>query len=393
MNNPKKIAIVGVGQAGCRTLNEISTLRQAQNFTLFAVDTDEQTLAECQIDAQHKLLAGSNWRHGQGCGGDAMAGSRAIASSRTQLENLLNGFDLIFFTGGLGRGSATGGMPILSSVVKKHKIPAIFIVTMPFKMEGLGKQRTAESTLKNELFPLAEVVLALPNDLLFSILPGDVSLEEAFRASNRQIAKCVISLAMIFMGGNLLPANYADLAGLLQQKKSTVSIGIGLCSAKDAQEERHSVLFERMMQSPLLGGVRKIKEADAIIASLLGGNDLNAANCLHIFEKVKEITPDKCIQIHSVSTDENLGDSMILSVITVKFDESNDFENVLGIPDEVKVPKRQKNQTQPESEQLGLPLDAKSRGIMEHTAPTLINQVDMDVPTFQRRQIKIDNGY
>lgn len=392
MNNPKKIAILGIGQSGLRVISEISTLRQAQNFTLFAVDTDEHSLSECRIPNENKLLAGSNWRHGLGCGGDAMAGSRAIASSRTQLENMLSSFDMVFFTGGLGRGSATGGLPVLSSVVKKHKIPAIFVVTIPFKMEGLSKQSVAEATLKNELFPRADVVLALPNDLLFSILPGNVSLEEAFRTSNRQIAKCVISLAMIFMGGNLLPANYADLAELLQQKKSSVSIGIGLCSAKDAPEEKHSLIIERMLQSPLLGGINKIKEADAVIASLLGPDGLSTADCLHIFDKICEITPQKCKQIHSVSSDENLNNSMLLSVITVKFDESNDFESVLGVTEEVKLPKR-KNHNADESEQLGLPLDAKSRGIMEQTTPSIINHEDMDIPTFQRKQIKIDSGH
>lgn len=392
MSTDKKIAILGIGQAGCRVISEISSLRQAGKFTLFAVDTDVHALSECKIPDQNKLLAGSNWRHGQGCGGNAMAGSRAISSSRTQLENMLSGFDLIFFAGGLGRGSATGGLPILSSVVKKHKIPAIFVLTTPFKMEGLSKQRTAEATLKNELYPLADVVLALPNDLLFSIMPGDVSLEEAFRTSNRQIAKCVISLAMIFSGGNLLPANYSDFAELLQQKKSSVSIGIGLCSAKDPTEERNSLLIERTLQSPLLGGVSKIKEAHAVIASLLGGANLNAASCLHIFDKIREITPENCQQIHSVSSDDSLGDSAILSLITVKFDESNDFESVLGVPEEGKMTRRKNNNDLFSGEQLGLPLDALSRGIMEHTAPSIINNEDMDIPTFQRRNKKIDAG-
>lgn len=391
MSTNKKIAILGIGQAGCRTVSEIHSLRQAENFTIFAVDTDEHSLAECSIPEQNKLLAGANWRYGQGCGGNAMAGSRAISSSRTQMENMLSGFDMIFFTGGLGRGSATGGLPVLSSVVKKHKIPAVFVVTTPFKMEGLSKQRTAEAALKNELYPLADVVLALPNDLLFSILPGNVSLDEAFRTSNRQIAKCVISLAMIFAGGNLLSANYSDLAELMQKKKSSVSIGIGLCSAKDAPEEKNSLLIERMLQSPLLGGIKKIKDSHAVIASLLGGQNLTSADCLHIFDKIREITPENCQQIHSVSTDESLGDSAILSVITVKFDESNDFESVLGVPDEGKITRR-KNTDTISGEQLGLPLDALSRGIMEHTAATIINNEDMDIPTFQRLQRKIDAG-
>lgn len=391
MSETKKIALVGIGQGGCRTISEIAPLRQAQNFTLFAVDTDAHTLNECNIPPQNKLLAGENWRHGQGCGGNAMSGSRAIASSRSRLENMLSGFDMIFFTGGLGRGSASGGMPILSSVAKKHKIPSVFLVTLPFKMEGLSKQRTAESTLKNELYPMADAVLALPNDLLFSILPGDVPLDEAFRTSNRQIAKCLISLAMIFNNGNLLPANHADLTDLLHQKKSSISIGIGLSSPKDLPEEKHTMLFERMIQSPLLGGADKIIEAHAVIASLLGGPDMNSADCLHIFDKIHDMTSSECQQIHSVSTDDSLGDSMLLSVITVKFDEANDFEAVLGVTEEVKHPSRNKNNAD-FSEQLGLPLDAKSRGIMEHTAPNIINRQDMDIPTFQRKQIKIDAG-
>ena len=71
-------------------------------------------------------------------------------------------------------------------------------------------------------------------------------------------------------------------------------------------------------------------------------------------------------------------------------DESNDFETVLGVTPEVKHPRNSKHDDI--SEQLGLPLDAKSRGIMENTTPTLINNEDMDIPTFQRKQIKIDSG-
>ena len=80
-----------------------------------------------------------------------------------------------------------------------------------------------------------------------------------------------------------------------------------------------------------------------------------------------------------------------MSVITVKFDNSNDFESVLGVPEEGKIT-RHKNNDKLSGEQLGLPLDALSRGIMEHTAATIINNEDMDIPTFQRLQRKIDSG-
>jgi hypothetical protein len=35
--------------------------------------------------------------------------------------------------------------------------------------------------------------------------------------------------------------------------------------------------------------LEKIKEADAVIASLLGPANLNCSDCLHIFEKIQEI--------------------------------------------------------------------------------------------------------
>ena len=98
-----------------------------------------------------------------------MKGERAVARERSRITQLLADYDFILVTGGLGCGTATGGIRTLASVAKGLAIPAVFLLTTPFSFEYYTKRKNAEDCI-GELLPITEALVTLPNDLLFSTL-------------------------------------------------------------------------------------------------------------------------------------------------------------------------------------------------------------------------------
>ena len=192
----------------------------------------------------------------------------------------------------------------LPGIAKKLNIPSIFIVTMPFSLEGHSKRRTAENGIK-ELLPVADVLLYLPNDLLFTSLPGDTAVDQAFAMADNELARTIIGVSEIISHSNLLAANLADLKEALNKQKSFASIGVGIANSADGLNRNH-IALQRMLDSPLLGGIEKIREADTVIVSLTGGKDLKIDETKKTLEAFEKFISSDCNLIVGANTSEKI---------------------------------------------------------------------------------------
>ncbi|MBR7127896.1 MAG: hypothetical protein IKD09_04855, partial [Lentisphaeria bacterium] len=284
-------------------------------------------------------------------------------------------------------GTASGGVSIIASELSKMKIPAIFVLTLPFVMEGPAKNRAAENILKSEIHERNNVIITIPNDLLFSKLDSNCTLNEAFELSNIEVAKSLLALALCFSGGNLLAANYADLLEIVAQKKHFAAIGIGTASAKDG-ENRFNRALEKMLMSPLLGGLDKLQEADALIVSLIGGNSLGAADTKYLLEKVNSFVGENTNLAVNFSTNEDFGESIMLSTIAIKFDKSA-MEDKIFTQQIPTTPSSKKRRNDKDNGQASLDLVFNERGIFEKTNINYHEGVDLDIPAYQRKNINL----
>ncbi|MFA6293591.1 MAG: hypothetical protein WC637_17525, partial [Victivallales bacterium] len=73
-------------------------------------------------------------------------------------------------------------------------IHSIFIISTPFSFEGHSKRETAESGIKM-LLTDADIVISVPNDILYSSIAAHSSAEDSFRKSDVEIAKAVLGIA------------------------------------------------------------------------------------------------------------------------------------------------------------------------------------------------------
>ncbi|MDD2479359.1 MAG: hypothetical protein PHS31_05670 [Victivallaceae bacterium] len=383
-----KIMVVGLGKAGVMFTEQLVSLKAAKWLNVIAVDTDLATLTA--FPGLQKFQADPRWRNGAGCGGDLTNGSRSFSAEREGIGHLIDGVDGLIVTGGLGRGTATGGAGVFASVAKQKNIPTFFVMTMPFTMEGHNRRQTADKGVV-EILPSADALFCLPMDLLFSSLPAETPITEAYAAANREMAGVILGLAEIMRSQSVMPADLSDFRTALNRRKSFCSIGVGTASSDDGANRCH-VALEKMLKAPLLGGVNSFKGADVIFSMITGGADLNISEMKKTLEAAAAHFNPKAQIIIGAAVSEEYGNNVQVTAITVKYDKSETLPQVESRPITATSTKKRKSAGQGTKEQPSLPLQDISKGIFINAAPSIINGQDLDIPTCQRKMISIDVG-
>ena len=385
----KKLTVLGVGSAGCRITGILNTLPGAENLRLLGFDCDAEALKSSGLPEENLLLAGKKWRQGRGCGGRVNDGKSAAAAERETLARLLEDSQLLVVISCLGRGFGSGAMSVIQSVTSKLKLPTVFLLNTPFLFEGAGKRNLAEQTILVDLLPLAGAVVTVPNDLLFCTLNPSVPHEEAFALADRVMAEAARALAVTLCSGNRLAADYDTLCGLLNRQNAQCSIGYATLPANDEDQERKIV--ENLLDSPMLGGSSKLKNADAVLMMLNGGSGLSLGTARGVFENVRKYISPECELLVGAGSDSSWGEELQLVAVTVKFENPpavNGREEVLTTV--VRKSRKKKSDSGDEFQPDLFAAQTHELGVMEGTIPVVIDGVNLDVPTFLRKYIPVD---
>ena len=139
------IKVVGVGGGGVNAVNRMidSGLR---NVEFIAANTDAQALL--MSDADLKLDIGRQLTRGLGAGSDPEVGRLAAEEHRPEIEEALQGADMVFITAGKGGGTGTGAAPVVAEISKGLGALTIGVVTRPFTFEGRRRAMQAEKGIQ-----------------------------------------------------------------------------------------------------------------------------------------------------------------------------------------------------------------------------------------------------
>lgn len=390
--NKSRVLVLGLGGAGGRVVQTLSTLPEAAGLMLTVFDTDRNALDRLTaLPGECKILCDEQWLLGQGSGGDPIKGQRALSRESARLQAVINQSDLLIIVGGLGGGTATGGAGVTARLARSLSKSAILLMEMPFAFEGYGRIKCAEDGLR-ELLALSDTVLGIPNDLLFSVLPAETAFSEAFRMADMEFARTIIGLIDVLQPGNLLSADIGDLASILRSRKSYAAIGVGSGTEATAPESCNQAL-NALADSPFLGGAAKLKEADAVVINLTGGEDLSLSDVKRTLEHASAMIGMASKVIIGANVRANMQSRVNLTAIAIKYDERE--AAAAQISENAKPASRKrksaaKNAKQPI--QQTLPLTIASCGIFEGKTGTVIDGVNFDIPSFVRRQVPIDTG-
>ncbi|MEO1002707.1 MAG: cell division protein FtsZ [Cyanobacteria bacterium J06638_7] len=311
-----RIEVIGVGGGGSNAVNRMIA-SDLQGVGYRVLNTDAQALL--QSAAQKRTQLGQMLTRGLGAGGNPMIGQKAAEESRSELQESLQGADLVFIAAGMGGGTGTGAAPIVAEVAKEVGALTVAIVTKPFGFEGRKRQRQAEEGIAR-LAEHVDTLIVIPNDRLRDAIAG-APLNEAFRAADDVLRMGVKGISDIIVRPGLVNVDFADVRSVMSDA-GTALLGIGVGSGRS----RASEAAQAAMTSPLLESAR-IDGSKGVVINISGGKDMTLEDMTTASEVIYDVVdPDANIIVGAV-VDDHLEGEIHVTVIATGFDSGAPYRH------------------------------------------------------------------
>jgi cell division protein FtsZ len=413
MESPRArtIKIFGIGGAGvilCDAMNQ----SEFSGASFAAIDTDAQSLAASsatvKIHLETKLL------RGMGTGGDPERGHALAEEQFSILKAACEGVDVVFIVAGLGGGAGSGVSPVLARAAKEAGALVLAFVTVPFMCEGNRRQQQAQNCLE-QLKPVADGVICLPNQKAFKLIDENTSVLETFRITGGLLIEGIRGIWQLLTRPGLIQIHFDDLCALVRDRHSESSFAY----VEAAGASRSREVIEKLLAHPLLDEGRALAGASAVLVSLTGGKDLTMADVNRVMEKISRQCEGAQV-IMGAAIDAAMNNKLSIALIAAK----NSAEKVEALPvngsatptegagDNLAVnprfdPRSLSSSTAHKREpavsrhgraprdktkllQTQLPLAIVSKGRFDKSEPTIHKGEDLDIPTYLRRGVPLN---
>ena len=306
-----RIKVVGVGGGGCNAVNRMIA-EGLQGIEFIAINTDAQALLKSQ--AQYRVRIGDKATRGLGAGGDPKIGKAAAEESAEDLYEVLKGSDMVFVTAGMGGGTGTGAAPVVAQIAKEIGALTIGVVTRPFAFEGSHRAKAAEQgsmALKEH----ADTLIVIPNDRLLQIVTKNIGLNDAFCLADDVLRQGIQGISELITVPGLINLDFADVRTIMSEGGAAL-MAVGQASGED----RARLAAEQAISSQLLDVT--INGARGILFNVTGGPNLSLFEVNQAAAIIKETASSDVNLIFGAVVDENMGDSIRITVIATGFDRS-----------------------------------------------------------------------
>ncbi|HEX3851726.1 MAG TPA: cell division protein FtsZ [Polyangiaceae bacterium] len=399
-----RIKVIGVGGSGGNAINTMIHFG-LEGVEFITVNTDAQALNS--NSAAEKIAIGQNVTRGLGAGADPERGRKAALEDVQRLKDIVQGADMVFVTAGMGGGTGTGAAPVIAQLAREAGALTVGVVTKPFSFEGRQRSRRAEAGLA-ALSEHVDTLITIPNEKLMMLADDDLTFVEAFRKADEVLFQAVRGISDLITLDGIVNVDFADVR--------TVMAGMGraLMGTGCAKGEgRARLAAEQAVQSPLLDNI-SVHGATGVLINVVGGPDMKMKEIQEAASLIQEQAHEDANIIFGASIDENMADTLKVTVIATGFQHVSDEmpievsrgaratvvrseirENVAPaprsqVPARVEAPVAAYSTRRPAAPQINTASGARdsqmSLPVRERiTFPSNID-TDWDVPAFQRRQ-------
>ena len=305
-----KIKVIGVGGGGCNAINTMMTDYDIPGVEFMAFNTDAQTLKLSK--APITLQLGENLTKGLGVGGNQELGAQSAEESMEEIQEHLEGADMVFITAGMGGGTGTGAAPIIASVAKNMGALTVAVVTKPFDFEGNRRREIAEEGISN-LRDKVDTLIVVPNQRLLEIADANISFIEAMKMVDSVLAEGVNSISTLISQTGYINADFNDAKSVMQNA-GTALMGIGRASG----EKRAEQAARAATTSPLLD--MSIEGATGVLYNIVG-SDLTLPEISMVSELIQEAVDPSANIKFGAQIDPSLGDEIVITIVATGFDE------------------------------------------------------------------------
>ena len=308
--NVCKIKVIGVGGGGNNAVNRMidDGIKSAE---FIAVNTDLQALMMSHAEPKNRIQIGKVETQGLGAGSFPDVGEKAAEESRAEIEEALEGVNLLFITAGMGGGTGTGAAPVIARIAKEKGCVTIAVVTKPFAFEGKRREENAKRGIAN-LAKFVDTLIVIPNDKLIDSLEKNTSMIEAFKVADTHLKQAICGISDLITVPALINLDFADVKTVIKGQ-GLAHMGIGRAKGENKIVEA----VRQAVSSPMLETT--IEGARNLILNITGDPKISlgavneAANLIH---GVVDYSANIILGANTVDT---LQDEVIITVIATGF--------------------------------------------------------------------------
>ncbi len=258
-----RIKVIGLGGSGKNAINHMINSK-VKGVEFIVMNTDTQDLHNSLADK--KIHIGKNLTKGLGAGMNPDVGKRAAEETKSEIQDVIKGADMVFIACGMGGGTGTGSAPIVARAAKEQGVLTVGVVTKPFFFEGAQRMRLAEQGLA-ELEKEVDAIIVIPNDRLLAIAGKDMGFKDAFMLCDDVLRQAVEGISELITRPGEVNVDFADIKTIMHDT-GTALMGLGRASGDNRAEQAAM----QAINSPLLDV--SINGAKGVLFAISGGEDI-----------------------------------------------------------------------------------------------------------------------
>lgn len=388
------IRVIGLGGGGANAVARFAPLA-GDGIKVMVANTDARALEALQL--KEKRVLGRGITRGLGCGGDPELGQAVAEAERGSLVEMVAGADLLFLVTALGGGTGSGMAPVLAKAATDQGAMVITFANLPFSFEGNRRRKVAEESL-HLLREASDALIVVPNDLLIQGSEEAASVGEVFQLADQWISLGIHSMGKILFEVGLVNLDFSTLRRALGGKGGKTLFSIASAEGEGYMEKALQALFE----CPLLSVQSAHRGADSLVVHLVGGRDLSMSAVSGLVQSLNEKFGSREETFVGAVVDETREAFLEICILGMIDMENRRFfrgrSTIPRITPRVPAgpgqgdggsggdPDGSSHPGQEEFEEL---IESGQRGMFEKTGRNLHEGIDLDIPTFIRRGIRI----
>ncbi len=325
------IRVIGVGGAGCNTVNYIHQVG-IKDVSFVVCNTDRQSLDESPIET--KVQLGRKLTKGLGAGNKPEQGRESAIESLDDINEVLQGAEMVFIAAGLGGGTGSGAAPVIAKAAKQKGILTIGVVSIPQQGEGRTRLVNAIKGIR-EMKENVDSLVILNNERLSNVYGPDADFDDVLDKANEVLGTAAKGITELITKSNKINLDLADVRTAMTDSGTTI-MGMGTASGED----RARKALEEALSAPLLN-YNDIKGARHVLANIQTSYD----HKMKIGEQkeILKLINDKCANNRDTNVmwgygrDENMGDEMRITIVATGFPDDTSLESEIALATEVRL--------------------------------------------------------
>ncbi|MAY19174.1 MAG: cell division protein FtsZ [Erythrobacteraceae bacterium] len=307
-----RITVIGIGGAGGNAIaNMIES--EIEGVEFIVTNTDAQALSSSP--AEKRIQLGPDITGGLGAGARPEVGKAAAEETVAEIEDALEGVNMVFIAAGMGGGTGTGAAPVIAEAARRKGVLTVGVVTKPFLFEGTRRMRAAEAGIA-ELQEHVDTLIVIPNQNLFLVAKPETTFKEAFQLADEVLQQGVRSITDLIVNPGLINLDFADIRAVMSEMgKAMMGTGEG------EGENRALDAAEQAIANPLLDGV-SMQGAKGVIISIIGGEDMTLMELDEAANYIRDLVDEDANIIWGSAFNPDMAGSIRISVVATGIDAS-----------------------------------------------------------------------